>query len=112
MLNHHKSRIYRNLGHYNNLSKFFTNIWDLKLPSKFQIHFWKVANKFVPILYNLRIRKLVTNTICLVCQEEEDTVGNLFWDCNFTRQVLWDLGVFNLTINRETSWKKWLAVEY
>ncbi|PPD86386.1 hypothetical protein GOBAR_DD16678 [Gossypium barbadense] len=34
---------------------------------------WRVANEFVPVLYNLRARKLVINTLCPVYRVEEET---------------------------------------
>ncbi|KAH1038634.1 hypothetical protein J1N35_040377 [Gossypium stocksii] len=64
------------------------------------------------VLKSLKVRKLVENMICPVCQDEEETVSHLFRDYNFTRQVLQELGIFNSTCNRETSWKMWLATEY
>ncbi|KAA3453681.1 reverse transcriptase [Gossypium australe] len=76
---------------HNPLTKFYTNLWNLK---------------------NLKLRKPVINTTCPVCQEEEETVSHLFRDCNFTRQVLRDLGDINATCNRETNWKTWLATEF
>lgn len=91
---------------------FFTNIWDLKVPSKIRIHLWRVANKFMLVLYNLRAHKLVVNTLCPVCRAEEITVSHIFRDYNFTQQVLRELGVFNSITNREPNWKKWLALEF
>lgn len=82
------------------------------MPSKIRIHMWRVANEFVPVLYNLRARKLVINTLCPVYRVEEETVSHLFLDCSFTQQVLWELGVFNSITNREPNWKKWLALEF
>lgn len=66
----------------------------------------------MPVLKNLKVLKLVANTTCPVCQEEEETVSHLFRDCNFTQQVLQELGVFNSTCKSETSWIQWLVTEF
>lgn len=63
---------------------FFTKLWVLKVPSKIRIHMWRIANDYIPILHNLRVRKLVVNTLCPVCQEDEEMVSHLFKDCTFT----------------------------
>ncbi|KAA3465051.1 reverse transcriptase [Gossypium australe] len=97
---------------HNPLTKLYTKLWNLKVPSKIRIHLCKVVNEFVLVLYNLKLQKLVINTTCLVRQEEEETASHLFRDCNFTRQVLRDLGDINATCNRETNWKTWLATEF
>lgn len=76
----------------NYTTTFFTKLWGLWLPSKIRIHLWRISNNYIPTLYNLRIRKLITNTFCPVCQAEEETVSHLFRGCSFTQQVLRGLG--------------------
>ncbi|TYH08087.1 hypothetical protein ES288_A08G287600v1 [Gossypium darwinii] len=61
---------------------------------------WRIANEFIPTLHNLRIRKLVVNTLCPLCQANEET------------QVLRGMGATNTTCNREPNWKKWLETEF
>ncbi|MBA0827919.1 hypothetical protein Goarm_012659 [Gossypium armourianum] len=87
-------------------------MWALNVPSKIHIHMWRVTNEFVPTLQNLRARKLVVNTLYPECRAKEETVSHLFRDCIFTQQVLRELGVINSTTNRESNWKKWLALEF
>ncbi|KAG8473535.1 hypothetical protein CXB51_035829 [Gossypium anomalum] len=57
----------------NPLAKFYKRLWVIKVPSKIRVHLWRVAKEYVPVLYNLRIRKLVNNTLCQVCKKEEET---------------------------------------
>ncbi|TYI16890.1 hypothetical protein ES332_A08G286100v1 [Gossypium tomentosum] len=73
---------------------------------------WRIANEFIPTLHNLRIRKLVVNTLCPLCQANEETVSHLFRDCTFMQQVLRGMGATNTTCNREPNWKKWLETEF
>ncbi|MBA0847310.1 hypothetical protein Goshw_015960 [Gossypium schwendimanii] len=87
-------------------------MWALNVPSKIRIHMWRVTNEFVPMLYNLRARKLVVNALCPVCQAKKKIVSHLFRDYTFTQQVLRELGVTHSTTNRESNWKKWLALEF
>ncbi|XP_016690590.1 uncharacterized protein [Gossypium hirsutum] len=63
-------------------------------------------------MHNLRAHKLVVDTLCPICRAEEETVSHLFRDCTFTQQVQRELGVTNSTTNRESNWKKWLALEF
>lgn len=40
---------------HNLLTKFYTKLWNLKVPSKIIIHLWKITNEFVLVLYNLKL---------------------------------------------------------
>ncbi|PPR80422.1 hypothetical protein GOBAR_AA40292 [Gossypium barbadense] len=62
-----------------------------------------LLTKFYTKLWNLKVP---------MCQAEEETVSHLFRDCNFTRQVLRDLGDIKATCNRETNWKTWLGTDF
>lgn len=94
------------------LTIFFTRLWELKIPSKIRILIWRIAHDYLPTLHNLRVCSLVVNTLCPVCQMEEESVDHLFRVCTFTQQVLWGVGVTVSTCNREFSWKNWLAAEF
>lgn len=76
-----------------NTTKFFTGVWQLKLPTKIQIHLWRVANNFLPLLANLVTRCFQIVATCLVCNLGDETAANLFWECRTTRQVLEAIGV-------------------
>ncbi|KAG8480190.1 hypothetical protein CXB51_024907 [Gossypium anomalum] len=54
--------------HQNSLTKFYKRFWDIKVPSKIRMHLWRVAKKYMPFLFNLKIHRLVNNTLCPVCQ--------------------------------------------
>lgn len=96
----------------NFLSKFYRRLWDMKVPSKIRIHLWRVAKKYMSVLFNLKISRLVNNTMCRVCHEDEETISHVYRDCSFTRQVLRELGCGNSPCNTEANWNIWLAVEY
>lgn len=95
-----------------NTTTFFTKLWELKIPSKICILIWRIVNGYIPTLQNLKARSLVRNTVCPVCQVEEESVEHLFRDCIFTQQVLRGLGVTVTTCNQETSWKNWLVKDF
>lgn len=63
-------------------------------------------------LYNLKLRKLAANTLCPVCQAEEETVSHLFRDCLFSQQVLRGLRGTVSSHNGEPNWKKWLDMKF
>ncbi|KAG8494167.1 hypothetical protein CXB51_011859 [Gossypium anomalum] len=94
------------------LTTFFTRLWELKIPSKILILIWRIAYNYLPTLHNLRVRSLVVNILCPVCQMEEESMDHLFRVCTFTQQVLRDVGVSVSTCNRESVWKNWLAAEF
>lgn len=87
-------------------TSFYTKPWGLKIPSKICILMWRIANEFIPTLFNLRIRKLVNNAICLVCQLEEETMSHLFRDCPLTQQVLRRIGVVDTKCKYRTQLEK------
>ncbi|MBA0780198.1 hypothetical protein Gotri_004332, partial [Gossypium trilobum] len=89
-----------------------TGLWEIKIPSKICILIWRIANDYLPTLHYLKARYLDVNTVCPVCQTEEESVDHLFSGCFFTQQVLRGLGVVVTTCNRETIWKNWLAKEF
>ncbi|KAG8485123.1 hypothetical protein CXB51_021760 [Gossypium anomalum] len=61
---------------------------------------------YIPMLHNLRVRSLVVNILCPVCQMEEESMDHLFRVCTFTQQVLCDVGVSVSTCNRESDRNK------
>lgn len=73
---------------------------------------WRIANDYIPTLYNIRTPNLVVNILCPVCKTAEETVSHLFRDCSFTQQVLRGLGVIVVTCNEDPNWKTWLAIEF
>ncbi|KAA3463976.1 reverse transcriptase [Gossypium australe] len=82
------------------------------VPSKIRILMWKIAHNYLPTLHNLSIRRLAVNSLCPVCQSEEESVEHLFRDCPFTHQVLSGVGTPLSTHNNEISWKNWLAADF
>ncbi|KAH1057629.1 hypothetical protein J1N35_035694 [Gossypium stocksii] len=92
--------------------EYYTKLWDLKMPSKIRILLWKITNGYIPTTYNLKLRHLAINSLCPMCQEDEESVEHLFRDCSFTQQVLRRLGVPESTCNKEAIWRKWLETEF
>lgn len=93
-------------------TSFYTKLWGLKMPNKIRINMWKIANNYILTLYNLKLRKLAANTLCPVCQAEEETVSHLFRDCLFSQQVLRGLRGTVSSHNGEPNWKKWLDMKF
>ncbi|PPS13891.1 hypothetical protein GOBAR_AA06690 [Gossypium barbadense] len=60
----------------------------------------------------LKSRKLAVNSLCLVCELEEELVVHLFHNCGFSKQVLEGVGVARSTDNMQNSWKQWLVEEF
>ncbi|KAA3465669.1 Ribonuclease H-like superfamily protein [Gossypium australe] len=45
-------------------TNFFTKLWELQMPSKICILMWKISNKYLPTLHNLKVRQLTVNPLC------------------------------------------------
>ncbi|MBA0583672.1 hypothetical protein Gorai_014520, partial [Gossypium raimondii] len=93
------------------LSNTYTRLWGLNIPNKIRIHFWKIINESMPTLWVLKSQKLVVNTLCPVCQVEQESVAHLFRDCDFLKQVLEGIGVVSSTSNIDQNWKQRLVEE-
>lgn len=60
-------------------------IWKLDVPIKVQIFLWKIANNALPL--NTKRSQIIPNTspLCVMCQEESESVNHLFLSCTFAR---------------------------
>ncbi|KAK8675474.1 hypothetical protein V6N13_033540 [Hibiscus sabdariffa] len=91
------------------LTKFYTELWDISLPAKVKITMWRIAHNFLPTFANLQIRRLNVNNVCSLCQSTSETIDHLMRDCWFSRQLLGYQGVHLPIGSISISWKDWLA---
>ncbi|KAF5459260.1 hypothetical protein F2P56_023222 [Juglans regia] len=60
------------------------SIWQLNTPEVVKVFMWKAVVNSLPTKWNLFRRKVVENSLCLVCGRENETVGHVLWSCNAT----------------------------
>ena len=65
-------------------------IWQLKIPPKIRIFFWKVFANALPTLLNLRKRRVNIDGMCLVCGLEVESIYHALFKCVGVKNI-WDL---------------------
>ncbi|KAF7841337.1 ribonuclease H [Senna tora] len=73
-------------------------VWNLPLPYKTVLFWWKTLNCGLPLRANLAKRGLNLNTSCPFDCSEEETEEHLFKECQFSRSV-WLASRLNLRID-------------
>lgn len=53
-------------------------LWKVKLPMKVLNFIWKILHDSLPFFEGLKSRGIKTTSICLMCNEEEESVNHLF----------------------------------
>jgi hypothetical protein len=56
-------------------------IWQLKVPSKVQMFFWRFVHNSLPLRRNLKRRKIKTETLCPMCNRLDEDCDHLFFKC-------------------------------
>lgn len=62
-------------------------LWKLKLPLKVLNFIWKLLHDSIPVFEKLRSRGISVSNVCLICNEEGESVNHLFLQCPFTRAI-------------------------
>jgi hypothetical protein len=59
-------------------------IWQLKVPNKVQMFFWRFVHNSLLVQKNLKRRKIKTETLCPMCNRQD--CGHLFFNCKGARE--------------------------
>lgn len=62
-------------------------IWSIMLP-KSSMLLWRIKSKSLNILTRLQGRRINLQTICPLCEREEETMQRLFFNCPYSRNLL------------------------
>ncbi|KAL0444507.1 UNVERIFIED_CONTAM: hypothetical protein Slati_2173400 [Sesamum latifolium] len=76
-------------------SQTWNLIWNLCLPPKLQLFLWKVCNRALPTLSNLRSRGIRLDEGCSFRGLEEEDAMHILLRCPFARLVWAVSGVYN-----------------
>ena len=66
-------------------SGWWRSFWKIKVPLKVSNFVWKLLNNCLPTFHNLHVRGISNGNLCLMCNEEEESLTHLFLLCPFTR---------------------------
>nr|XP_025703912.1 uncharacterized protein LOC112805796 [Arachis hypogaea] len=67
--------------------ELWEGIWNIKAPQKIKMFLWKVAHNIIPVRANLKKKSLLTNSVCPICAQEEETSEHTLLLCDWTRAV-------------------------
>lgn len=69
------------------LNPLFAKVWNLQTAPKIKIFLWKVLKGAVAVEDRLRTRGIQTADGCLMCEEEQETINHILFQCPLARQV-------------------------
>ena len=87
MLHQNRSPIFQDQGYYGIHCSGWKLFWKVKLPMKVLNFIWKLLHDSLPVFQKLRCRGIAASNVCLMCNEEEETVNHLFLQCPFARAI-------------------------
>ncbi|KAK6163630.1 hypothetical protein DH2020_000494 [Rehmannia glutinosa] len=61
-------------------------IWSSNIPKKIKLTVWRLATNSLPLRQNLRRKKIITDTLCPLCDQDEETAIHWAIDCDFATQ--------------------------
>ncbi|KAK8688787.1 hypothetical protein V6N13_087528 [Hibiscus sabdariffa] len=91
------------------LSRFFSEIWGVRLPNKLKITMWRIVHNFLPTFDNLQAQRLIVNNHCPLCENDCEYVEHIMKDCSFVRELLHAQGINFADQPFANSWKDWLV---
>ncbi|XP_035544636.1 uncharacterized protein LOC118348020 [Juglans regia] len=71
----------------NGLGKLWKSIWRLNIPGSTKNFLWKAGNNLLATRKNLRSKRIVEDSRCPICLQEEETVMHVLWQCPAANDV-------------------------
>lgn len=83
--------LYVELDKINHRDGPWHQIWKMKIPNRIKIFLWKLGNSVLQV--RVRLRKFITSIDkkCLFCNEVEETIVHIFWNCNVADSTWLDI---------------------
>ncbi|KAG7532893.1 Endonuclease/exonuclease/phosphatase [Arabidopsis thaliana x Arabidopsis arenosa] len=82
---HHK--LFKDSEFEPSFNPLFTKIWSLHTAPKIKIFLWKILNGAVAVEDRLRTRGIKIADGCLMCEEDQETINHILFQCPLARQV-------------------------
>ncbi|KAK9047296.1 hypothetical protein V6N11_053143 [Hibiscus sabdariffa] len=71
---------------------FYKSLWELNLPAKCKIFFWRLMHNFLPTFNNLQLRRLQVRNTCRFCEAAAESVTHFALLCPITLGILDSVG--------------------
>jgi hypothetical protein len=68
-------------------TEMWSVLWRLPIPNAEKNFLWKACHKILPTKVSLFKRKVVTETMCPICNLDEETCFHILWNCPSARDV-------------------------
>lgn len=65
-------------------------LWKQPISPKIKHFWWRAFHKALPVATNLRKKQVLSNVICQVCGEKEETTNHLLFNCRVSKEI-WEL---------------------
>ena len=62
-------------------------IWSKK-PTKYSVFLWRLRWGHLPSFTTLRLWGVPAPSLCILCNQEPETIGHIFFNCPFSRHIL------------------------
>lgn len=62
-------------------------LWQLTVPPKVKIFLWRLIHNSLPTKENLFHRRVVDNPLCLLCNQEPESMVHTVWNCSTANDV-------------------------
>lgn len=67
--------------------KYWTTLWNLKIPEKVKIHWWRIIRGIIPVREILRKRGMDIESACPLCDRHPESINHLFLECARTQDI-------------------------
>lgn len=74
--------------------RILNRFWNLKIPPKIKIFWWKLIHNALPVADNLVKRRCRLDNGCQVCGEEIENIKHMILDCRVAKEI-WSLSMLN-----------------
>ena len=68
-------------------SENWNKLWRIKVPNAEKLFLWKACHNSLPTKLNLFKRKVVNEPWCPICNQHEESVEHVLWECEAARDV-------------------------
>lgn len=83
----------------------WNEIWGLTIPPKIRMFIWRACNNIRPHAMELTRRPVSSNSCCIHCKQELETMSHILMECRGLRDI-WAAGPFHLSTSglHDTPW--------
>lgn len=84
----------------------FKWLWALALPPKIKYFLWLIGYNRLPTTAYLYRLNITTSPICPICQQHNETIAHILFNCTHTTSIWYTLGItndFHTVVNNDDS---------